>query len=368
MGITTAYSSQEHLEGIIQDIQAQTRGITPKLVLYCASSKFNAEAISLHMQQSFPNTPVFGCSTAGEIVSGKMLKGSVVAMLFDEETIEDVTIEVIEQISTENRVPEALQQFERYYGTSMEKMDYTRYVGIILLDGLSLAEERIMEKIGDLTNVTFIGGSAGDDLQFQKTHVYANGRAYTNAAVLALMKPKTGFDVIKTQSFCPLNKKLMATKVDEANRKVLEFNEKPAVEMYAGALNIPVEQVADSLFLHPVGLMIGDEPYVRSPQNIQDQCMTFYANIKEGMELNVLESTDIIADTTSALNAKIEELGGISGVINFHCILRTLELEQKGLTEAYGQIFSEIPTIGFSTYGEEYIGHVNQTSTMLVFT
>ncbi len=59
--------------------------------------------------------------------------------------------------------------------------------------------------------------------------------------------------------------------------------------------------------------------------------------------------------------------GRISAIINFHCILRTLELEQKNLTEEYGRIFSGIPTIGFSTYGEEFIGHINQTSTMLVF-
>ena len=59
-------------------------------------------------------------------------------------------------------------------------------------------------------------------------------------------------------------------------------------------------------------------------------------------------------------------MGSISALINFHCILRTLELEQKGLMAEYGKIFS-IPTIGFSTYGEEYIGHINQTSTMLAF-
>ena len=85
------------------------------------------------------------------------------------------------------------------------------------------------------------------------------------------------------------------------------------------------------------------------------------------MSLKVLANTDIVEDTRAAVKAKAQELGSISGIVNFHCILRTLELESKGLTEDYGKIFAEIPTVGFSTYGEEYIGHVNQTSTMLVF-
>jgi hypothetical protein len=63
----------------------------------------------------------------------------------------------------------------------------------------------------------------------------------------------------------------------------------------------------------------------------------------------------------------MEESGRITGIINFNCILRTLELKQKNLTGEYGDLFTSIPTIGFSTYGEQYIGHINQTATMLVF-
>ena len=95
--------------------------------------------------------------------------------------------------------------------------------------------------------------------------------------------------------------------------------------------------------------------------------MKFYCNVIEGMELSILQSTDMIKDTQEAIANKIKEIGPIAGLINFHCILRTLELEQKKLTKEYGNIFKNIPTIGFSTYGEEYIGHVNQTSTILVF-
>ena len=37
------------------------------------------------------------------------------------------------------------------------------------------------------------------------------------------------------------------------------------------------------------------------------------------------------------------------------------------LCEDYGRIFAQYPTIGFSTCGESYIGHMNQTSTMVLF-
>jgi hypothetical protein len=85
------------------------------------------------------------------------------------------------------------------------------------------------------------------------------------------------------------------------------------------------------------------------------------------MKLYLLESTDIVVDTKRSVKNKAAKMGKLSGIINFHCILRTLELESKGMTDDYGKIFSDIPTIGFSTYGEEFIGHINQTSTMLVF-
>jgi len=367
MGIITAHSSKETVRDIVSDIGNQTSDFNPNAVIYFASSRFDPESLSQQMQEQFKNASLFGCSTAGEIVSGKMLKGSVAAMLFDSESIADICISVVENILSENHIPDAFGRFEAYYRTLMAEMDFEKYVGIILADGLSGAEEKLMEKIGDLTDVVFIGASAGDDLKFKQTYIYADGKAYTDAAVLALIRPAYGFDVIKTQSFCALDKKLTATKVNEAKRTVLEFDHKPAASAYAEALGIPVKEAGSHFMRHPLGLMFGDEPYVRSPQQFRGNDMAFYCNIKEGMELSLLESTDIVSDTRQALAEKKAELNSISGIINFHCILRTLELEQKGQTEAYGNIFSDIPTVGFSTYGEEYIGHINQTSTMLVF-
>ncbi len=365
MNITTAYSVSSTPKVAAQDLRNQLAGSDANLVIFFASSALDPAGISREMQAAFPAADVFGCSTAGEIVTGRMLTNSVVAMAFNGKAVKLAKIAVLEDLNSDSY--DAFSSFERHFGKPMAELDPSRYVGIVLVDGLCLKEELIIDRIGDLTNVNFIGGSAGDDLKFAATHVYANGKCYRNAAVLALIEPATEFTFVKTQSFRALDKKLVVTKADAFAREVMEFDNRPAAVVYAEAIGTSVAEAPERFMHNPVGLMIGDEPYVRSPQQIKGENMAFYCGITEGMELTLLESTDIIQDTSQALARAKAELGGVSGVINFNCILRTLELGQKQLTDQYASLFAEVPTVGFSTYGEQFIGHINQTATMLVF-
>ncbi len=362
----TAYSIKTTPEEVSKDIQSQLGPSEPKAVVFFASCAFAPEAISREMQSAFPGVSVFGCTTAGEIISGKMLKRSVVAMAFDDKSLEQISLSLIEDITSKTAVEDALGVFEKQYGCAMMDFDQEAYVGLILVDGLCKCEEKLIDRIGDLTNVLFIGGSAGDDLQFKQTYVFANGKAYPNAALLALLKPRAGFKTIKTQSFKVLDQQLVATRVNEANREVLEFNGKNAAAAYAESVGVAVEDAPKHFISNPVGLLVDGEPYVRSPQQIKADGMVFYCNMKEKMRLSILETTDIVSDTRDVISATKARMGNIGAIINFNCILRTLELEDKGLADAYGNLFTDIPTIGFSTYGEQCVGHVNQTATMLV--
>ncbi|UFS69194.1 FIST C-terminal domain-containing protein [Geomonas sp. RF6] len=369
MNIKTVASEKIDLQDVVLDLQSQLSGFDTHMVVFFASSTFDADGIAAKMQEAFPGASTFGCTTAGELVSGKMLKNSVVAMAFSNDSLKQVKVAVVEDVNADDAVDKAFASFAEFFGTPMSALDPKSHLGLILVDGLSGAEERIIDRIGDLTNIGFIGGSAGDDLKFAATYVYANGKAYKHAALLAVLEPTGEFTFIKTQSFNPLPQKLVVTKAIEEAREVLEFNGKPAAEAYAEAVGTSVEEAPNRFMHNPVGLVFEGEPFVRSPQQInpKDGGMIFYCGVKEGMELSLLESTDIIADTKSALENAKAELGSISGIINFNCILRTLELGQKGLTGAYGELFSDIPTIGFSTYGEQFIGHINQTATMVAF-
>jgi hypothetical protein len=297
-----------------------------------------------------------------------MTKGAVVAMGFGAETVSRTEVALVEGIrESTDGIGRAFAEWEHRLGRKMLDLDPERWIGLVLIDGLSGSEERVMDRIGDLTNVIFIGGSAGDDVAFTKTYVAANGRAVSDAAVLALLECPNGFDIIKTQSFHATRQFLVPTRVNKAAREIIEFNGKPAATAYAEALSVKPEDLAAQFMAHPLGLMVGGEPFVRSPQQIVGESVRFYCGVDEGMKLAVLDSTGIVEDTAAALKAALERNPGAQGLLSFNCILRTLELEAKGQTDAYGKVFAGVPTAGFSTYGEEYIGHINQTATMLLF-
>jgi hypothetical protein len=365
----TAYSSESSVKTAVNEIKEQLSPGSPKIIMFFAAPKYDGAELSSAMKEAFPETISFGCSTAGELIDDKMLKESVVAMGFGSDIIADAHIAIATDVkgAAKSSVSKAVREIEEVYGNSLRSLSKDEYVGIVLHDGMGATEEDVMDEIGNLSDITFIGGSAGDDCKFESTQVFAAGKAYSNACVLAVLKAATDFSIIKTQSFSSTGKKLITTKVDEATRTILEFNGKPASKAYAEALELPEDQLADKFMKNPVGLSIGDDFYVRSPQQVKDGNVVFYCSIQEGMELDVLSGTDIVKDTQEALEAKKKEMGGISALINFHCILRTLQLYSEGKAEEYGKVFKGVPTIGLSTYGESYIGHINQTSTMLVF-
>ena len=365
MNAQTAYSTKP-LPDAVADLRSQLGGLKPKVAVFFASAEYDAAALSQLARRAFPEACIAGCTTAGEI-AGRMLTGSVAGIFLDDEIVEDAATVVVENLGGGIDLQDALAKLEGHFGAARGAWDRKKYVGLVLVDGLSGAEERLMEKLGDATDVFFVGGSAGDDLKFKATRVWAGGEARGESAVLMVLRLRRGFEILKAQSFRTTGKSLVATAVDEAHRTVIEFDHKPALEAYAEVLGVPPAAAPGRFFSHPLGLMVRGEPYVRSPQQADGSSVVFYCQIKQGMRLDVLEATDIVADTRRALEACKNAGGEIRGLIEFQCILRTLQLRQEKRCQEYEALFAGIPTAGFSTYGEEYLGHMNQTSTMLLF-
>ena len=369
MGYKSVYSVENDVVSAVKEIKQKASDIiNPELVVYFASPTHDVNEVSKLMSDAFPSAQTVGCTSGGEMVNGKMLSGSIVAMICGKKSIPDLKVEVLENIKEDKQsVIKAFKNFDDYFKTPVSQLSPTQYVGMVLIDGQSLCEEFINDQIGNLTNVTFVGGSAAANSLTEPTYVFANGKSYTNAAVLILMKPAKGFAFVKTQSLSLTDKKLMPTKVDESTRTVFEFNNEPAAEAYAAILGINKEEIPNYSTTNPLGLVFDERNFfVRDPHAVKENgAMDFFCSVKKGIELTVLQARDIVDDTHHDLEVAFTKNNDIEAIIEFNCISRVAELNGKGKSDEYASLF-KIPTISFGTFGESYIGHMNQTSTMLL--
>ncbi len=110
---------------------------------------------------------------------------------------------------------------------------------------------------------------------------------------------------------------------------------------------------------------IGGNSYVRSIQKVNDdESLTFFCAIDEGIVLTVAQGVDMVKNLEDAFAAVERELGPPAIVLGCDCILRYLEIGQRGTVDAIGKIFVANNVIGFATYGEQFNAtHVNQTFT-----
>jgi len=371
--LKTAHSELQETQAAAREVLAALGATDAPALLYFASAAHDLAAIAKEFAQALPNTVAVGCTTAGEFIAGKgNLQKSLVAMTLPQGSVkraEAVLIENLEQMA--GNAGAVLKELAARWGKELRDLDPKRFVGLVLPDGLSLQEETLMDALGDAApDLLIVGGSAGDDLQFKATYIGVGDKVATNASALVLMEMNVPFEVVKSSHFAPTSKTLTATRVDEATRTVYEFDGRPAVEAYAEAIGLTRDQIDTPVMAaNPIGLVIGDDPFVRSFQRVnEDGSMVLYSNVLEGSEVTILQGGDMVEKTREAVQEAVDHLGGtVSGAIVFNCILRWVEGEGKVCNP---MVFKElerrgIPGIGFHTYGEQFLGHINQTVTML---
>jgi len=362
-----AVSENKDVEMAINELKQKLGDKKFKVIIYFASYSYEQDAISHLMNNAFKDTLCVGCSSVGEYANGKLHPNAVVAMGIMEPTIKDISAYVIDNINDNYDVTDAFIHFKKHFKLETEDFDYEKYVGILIMDGLSSNQDKIISEIAKHTDVMFTGGAAADNLKMKETYQYYNDKTYTNAAILILMEPHA-FQILKTQSFVPVGNTFKATKVNTKENRVFEFNNLPAANFYSGLISIPVGDIEKYFTDNTIGMVIGREPYIHTPRcvNYDDMSMTFYSPISKDAEVQLLKYINIIDETKRVINESINNKKEIAAVIDFNCTLRTQKIQKDHIELEYESVFQELPIIGFSTYGEYYVSLINQTSTMLI--
>lgn len=338
-------------------------------VFFFTSGDYDIAELGRTLSTFYPDTKIYGCTSSGVIGGSGYLDDGVCAFGLPEShfhvdgaIIPDVTSINIAQWG--QRTKSLVGRFSSQHKDISKDNSF----GLVLIDGLSLAEETVLSAIyPELRDIPLFGGSAGDDLKFEETHIYYDGEAHSDSAVVILVHTTCPLHVFRTEHFVETERKMVITQADPASRIVREINASPATEEYARLIGVNVEDLDPVVFAaHPVMVRVAGSYYVRSIQRPEgEDGLRFFCAIDEGLVLTVAKGQDLVTNLEETFGQLEEKVGEPELILGFDCIFRKLELEQfPEKKKQVSDILAAHSVYGFNTYGEQFAGmHVNQTFT-----
>lgn len=361
LNVLQGHSTNPDAKQAVQELAAQIKQPQSKICLAFFSDAYDPHELGQALEAYLPG-PVIGCTTAGQLSTLGFQRGGISGASLASDELIAIPYVISPLSSLQDQVARiAADVQDRLRNAKMKAF------GLLLVDGLSAREEILTATLyRALGEVPIIGGSAGDMLKFKQTFVYHQGRLIEDAAVFTLCLTSLPFQVFKHQHFHPTPTRLVITEADPGKRLVREINGEPAVEAYARLIGTPVDKLnAAILSRHPLMLRIGDDYYVRGIGGIEaDGSIRFFCAIEAGLVLTIGEGQSAGEMLALSLAQIKKSIGDPAVIIGCDCILRRLEMEERGIDGAIGQLFASNKVVGFSTYGEQFNSiHVNQTFT-----
>jgi hypothetical protein len=338
------------------------------IIFYC-SSAYELAVLAESINTLFPDHECVGCTTAGEFNGAGYETNSIVAVGLHNQffAIETTLVENLTDFSIIDAQNTMNQLKEKMLGKALAPVDTHSFI-FSLLDGLASKEEDFLITFDACTRgIPHFGGSAGDNLNLNKTYVFYQGKFRSSAALIMLINTRQKFSVFTVNHVADSLSKLVVTDADANTRQVFEINGEPAASVYASLLGMSVDELENEVFsLHPLAVKIGGQYYIRSIQRVNKNfdSLSFYCAVDVGIVLNEVSLTNINKPLLSQLQSIRNSLGPSHMVMGCDCFLRRLEVASKALIDETQTIQSEFNLVGFNAYGEHINGlHLNQTFT-----
>jgi hypothetical protein len=346
---THLYRNQKWNSELPTNDSAQT------LVLAFAARTFDADtALWQQIKDTYPNSVIAGCSSAGEICDDLVYDDTLsLAVTHFEHTKLRFASSVIANTSSTGVGADIAQQLNHEGLKAV----------LILSDGLGVngSELAFGMRSGLPTDVVVTGGLAGDGANFQQTWTLVDGLptkgmvtavGFYGDAVQVGYGSKGGWDLFGPER--------MVTK-SSANI-VYELDNKPALVLYKEYLGDLASGLPATGLMFPLALKTPeeDEPIVRTLLAIDEeaQSLIFAGDIPEGkvtqlMRANfdrLIEGAEIAAAQISNKGAAGEHLS-----IAISCVGRKLILKER-IDEEVEATLDALPAntkqVGFYSYGE----------------
>jgi signal transduction histidine kinase/CheY-like chemotaxis protein len=342
-----------------------------KAVIYFFSPSFEINNPQKYLSDAFPAAVCIGASMHGGWSSKGAVETGITVMSLSSDEVDDVYVSFQELVKKDPIMAAHAAIAELKHKTKGQSINPDEYLGLIFFDGLCLGELIMKEfSMESGLNMAFVGGAAADEMSFTKTLVAAGDKLSADGLVAVILKMKIPFFFNHYVHYLPTDNSFIITRVEIMQRIAWEINGEPAADFYARQVGVnDVSKLTVEVFAkNPLGLILGDSIYIRSPNLVIDgRGLQFYCYIEAGTKVFLLKQGDIIAHAEKSIANVTQFLPGIQGCLIFNCVQRHLELIEQNKIDTFNDVFSKYPMIGFNTYGEELFTHHNQTLTAVFF-
>lgn len=366
------------------------------LVLGFVSADLNMEQIAAKVGRLLPEqTALLMISTAGELCNqpgnhtvyqpAEENRARILLQAYSKRMVRQVQIisfslpnedlrrqEVAMRV--EDRVEKIRQELERH----KPQIELSAADSMILayVDGLSSCETFLMQAVyeSNLFPCPVVGGSAGGHLDFKHTYLYDGTQVLENHAVLCCLKLQPGYryGIFKSQGVVKTPECFVVAGANAALRYVeyvLDAQGRVVHLLDVLKKRFQISNMAElqkKLLEYSFAVEMNGEIFVRAVSSIDEQKkrIYFFCDICAGETIYLVHRAPLLEtlgeDWKSFCMGKPKAIGA---VLN-DCVTRRLVNENE-ISKV--NFFQDIPVAGFSSFGEIFGVHINETLTAVFF-
>ncbi|WP_207429374.1 FIST signal transduction protein [Pedobacter sp. SYSU D00535] len=363
-----------------QKIKNKFPDVVPDVVIVFASSIYDYPAFLGELKNGCNPKILVGSSSAGEFTSNDFGTDSACAI-----AIQSTDLKFRAGFATGIKEDRALVAEELNKNlTDIHDYQYQYYSAMIFADALSGYTDELIDILTEKTTgkYQFFGGGAGDNANFQRTHIFYDTDAYTNSAVILEILSNKPIGVGAAHGWKPVGEKMRVTESD--GMKLVSLNARPALEVFlehakTTGQQLDVEQPIPFFLHNIIGIEIAGDHKLRVPLAVlPDGSIAMASDVPNGAYVSFMTTDNSCSQEAAMLAAKnaIEQLGDHKPnvALFFDCVATRLRMG-KTFDFELNQVKETLKGVnyaGCNTYGQvarvngQFSGFQNCTAVVCV--
>ena len=350
-------------ELVVKGRQAVGDEAVQGILFFTSLLEVNHQAMLTIIGQAFPQVPLVGCTTDGEI-SGELGQtddtSTLVLLLGQGFSCAAAALQGLSNLEDE-ALAVACREAQQALAAGLPSQGKPRLC-LAFPDGLVVYQKPIIEKMVEaLGEIPLYGGAAGDDFKFNQTKQFFGGQVLTDAMPLLLLGGDFAFAHGTGHGWNPVSQLARVTKSDY--NKVYEIDGLPVLEYYQRYLGDNLN-ATPGIFAHFALIVLdmdGGGSYLRDPilPVPEEKALLFAGHVPEGAVVRLAEigREEILEAVAKSAAEAWDNFSGsaVTGALVFSCASRRNVLGSRVGDECrvcQETLTGDIPLAGFYGFGE----------------